>query len=461
MSFASPVRRLARALLLTLVFAAPAAARAADALYLALQAATTLPTSPSSLLLQSPSFISVPAGAVLSVHLLRGEQIVSTSRVVFSAAYSNLALIPSVPLAMFEPTGSAVTPGEPLAGAVLTGGTADLAAIAANPGQYRLLWLLSDGSMGVPGRAVMTGAPVGFVDMRVAEVSAAVRQSDQKPGSVLFFPRYYSDLNNSARENTTLSVTNTSPAETAYVRMFFVSGADCSVVEVAFCLAAQQRLSLRMSDYDPGTKGYCVAVASNQSGQPIQFNWLIGQAQMRLAGATSGALYDVTLPALAVAKRVGGAIVAVGNAAEMAFDDLMYDRLPSQLAADNVPSQASSQNATVVTLARPVASLAGGSVNPTAAFTAYNSGGAASSASRPLACQYEAALSSLRFSPTQLNTLLPSGESGWLKASSPDSLPLIGAQFNTGQFSGGAPLRALAFAADYRISVPLRAVACQ
>lgn len=452
-------RRLVRVLLVALLLASGAAVGwAGDALYFTLQPGATLPSSPSSLLLQSPSYIDVPAGAELRVHLLRGDQLLSTSRLVFSSAFSSLSLIPSVPLASFVPTGMSVSSGQPLPGATLTGGMADLNAIAANPSLYKILWTLSTGTMGTPGRAVMTGAPVGFVDLKLAEVSAAVRQSDQKPGSVLIFPRYYSDLYNTARDNTTLSVTNTSPADIAYVRMFFVSGADCSVVEVSFCLNAQQTRSLRMSDFDPGTRGYCIAIATTQSGVPTPFNWLIGQAQMRVTGA-GGALYDVTAPALALAQRKGP--VTFAGTPELAFDDVMYDRLPSQLAADNVPSQALSQNVTVLTLVRPTTSLVGGNVNPTATLTAFNDTGTSSSTSRALACQYEGVLSSLRFTPTPLNTLLPIDTSGWLRVSAVDNLPLIGLRLNSGQYAGGAPLRTLAFAADYRITVPVKAVICQ
>jgi hypothetical protein len=458
----SAARRLTGVLPLVLLaasFAAPA--RAADALYFTLQAAGTLPPAPTSLLLQSPSFINVPAGTQLSVHLMRGEQVVATSRMVFNAAYSNISLIPSVPIATFVPTGTPVAPGQPLPGADLAGGTADLAAIAADPAQYKVLWHLSDGTMGTPGRVVMTGAPVGFVELKLAAISAAARLGDQKPGSVIFFPRYFSDLYNTARDNTTLTVTNTSPGDAAYVRVFFVAAADCSVVEVAFCLPAQQSRALRMSDYDPGTKGYAVAVATNAGGQPMQFNWLIGQAQTRLTSAANGGLYDVTLPALALAKRSGGAVAAAGSAAEMAFDDLMYDRLPSQIAADNVPSQAGGQNSTVLALLRPLPNLAGASLSPNATVTAYNSAGGTSAVTRPLSCFYETTLGAVRFSPTQLNTLIPADATGWLKVSAADNQPLIGAQFNSGQYAGGAPLRALAYALDYRVSVPVKAVACQ
>jgi len=67
----------------------------------------------------------------------------------------------------------------------------------------------------------------------------------------------------------------------------------------------------------------------------------------------------------------------------------------------------------------------------------------------------------LRFSPTLLNNLITADATGWLKLSAADSLPLIGLQFNSGRFTSGAQMRALAYAADYRITVPIKAVACQ
>ncbi|MCI0665803.1 MAG: hypothetical protein L0220_32500, partial [Acidobacteria bacterium] len=57
-----------------------------DALYFSLQPTSPLPFSPSSLLIQSPSFIRVPQGALLSVYLLRGNTLVSTSTLEFQAA---------------------------------------------------------------------------------------------------------------------------------------------------------------------------------------------------------------------------------------------------------------------------------------------------------------------------------------------------------------------------------------
>src|SRR5207249_839036 len=131
---------------------------------------------------------------------------------------------------------------------------------------------------------------------------------------------------------TTLSLTNTNPAERANVRLFLVSGSICQPVEFSLCLDPRQTINVLMSDLDPGTKGYCIAIAVDTAGQPTQFNWLIGHVQVKQPSPINGVPYDAMLSAVAVAKRTSGSVAVAGGAAEMAFDDLMYDRLSSQIA---------------------------------------------------------------------------------------------------------------------------------
>lgn len=433
---------------------------AGDALYFSMQAVAPLPPSPSSLLVQSPSFINVPTGAVLSVHLLRGDTLLATSTLRFTGAYASNTLIPPVPVASFVPLNDLPTPGQPVTGATLTPGQADLDAVAAAPEQFRLLWMLSDGVIGTPGRAIVTGAGMGLVNLKLAMVSAAARVGDQKPGSVLFYHRYTSNPTNTAREDTLLSLTNTHPAESANVRLFLINGASCEPVEIPVCLAPRQTLSVLMSDLDPGTRGYCIAVACDAAGEPTQFNWLIGYTQVKQPSPINGASFDTLLHAAAVAKRMAGAVTAANGAAEMVFDDVMYDRLPGQIAVDNVPSQNLNLNATTVMFYRPLANLAGGAVNSTVQLSAYNNEGANSSTTVALACYRDVTASSLRLTPTPLSNFIPPGTTGWFAVSATDALPLFGAQLNAGQFSGGSSSRALTFSAEYRISVPIKPVAC-
>ncbi len=437
-------------------------ASAENTSYFVLNPAALLGGSPTSLLMQS-SYMDVPAGAVLAVHLLKDHQVISTSRLEFTTAYKSASVFPTQ-IVSFLASGSSTVPGEPLTGAKLYSGITDLTPVAATPKQYQFLWSLSEGVIATPGQAIITGGSqtVSFVDLALGMTTAALRQSDQKPGSVLFYQRYLSTIGASNGNNTTISITNTSLTTSGKVRLFFISAADCSSFEQAICLAAQQTTTFKMSDFDPGTTGYCVAVACDAQGNPTQFNWLIGNAQLRQTSPLNGQFYDASLSAIAVAKVTSGAVAATNNAAEMAFDNKMYDSLPAQLAADNVPSQgtnASNGNATILSLYRPVANLAGGASNTAVAFTLNNSTGQSTTTTQSIGCYNDLRLSVLRLTPT-LATILPAGKTGWVRISATDNGPLLGAQFNSGQYASGASLRAVTYALDYRISIPIKAPGC-
>ena len=443
----------------------PVRAAAAAALYFSFQPGGSLPTMPSSLLIQSPNFISVPAGTALSVHLMRGDTLVSTSKLSFSRAYENTSLIPSVPVASFVPPGASTEPGEPLPGASLVPGEADLTRVAMEPALYRLLWVLSAGVMGTPGRAIVTGAPVSFVDLKLIGVSSASLLGDQKPGSLLFFNRYTSNASNLLSEDTTINLTNAHPATSVFVRLFLINGATCEPQKMELCLAAQQTVSYQMSDLDPGIKGYVVAVATNQLGEPIQFNWLSGNTIIRQSAANTSRPFTSMVSAIAVAKRKEGELKpGQNNEAEMIFDDVNYDRLPLQNAFDGVPSQVNAANATIFAFYRPLPNLGGGPASATVQITGWGSNQlnqvVTSNGSVSTACYNDFAVSQIRLLPTPVAQLLPSGATAWFAASTANSQPLLGVQLNSGQFNSGGNARALSYAAEYRIKVPVSTVVC-
>lgn len=451
------------AMIFTVVQTQASTAYFGDALYFSLMPNSTLPTSPSSLLVQSPSYIDVPAGAVLTVHLMRGETIVATSTLTFQQATLKPTLVPSVPVASFVPTGTSTGGGQPLENATLVAGQADLTKVAMEPSQYKLLWALSNGVMGTPGRVIVTGVPVSFVDLKLSAVSAASLIGDQKPGSVLFFNRYTSSASNPTRDNSTLNITNTSPTTSAFVRLFLVSGTTCQPTEIQLCLAAQETVSLLMSDLDPGVRGYAMAVATNSQGQPIQFNWLTGNVVVRQTASNVSGAYSSLLGAVALAKRKDGTIANVNGLAEMIFDDVNYDRLPGQVAFDSVPSQVGASNLTLVSLYRPLTdftSIPSAAVQITG-WSKNNSGVVATSAGNLTStCYSDVLMSTFRLQPTVINQFIPSGATGWFAASSVDLLPLMGSQFNTGEFNGGNNARPLAFSAEYKIRIPVAVVTC-
>lgn len=443
------------------------AASFGEALYFSLQPVSPLPSIPSSLLIGSAAYIDVPAGTKLSVYLMRGDTLVSTSTLTFQSAYTNPRLIPSRPIASFVPLGSGgASSGEPLPGATMIAGEADLTKIAMEPTSYRLLWILSAGVMDAPRQMIVTGGNSGitFVDIKLSAVSAAGSIGDQKPGSVLFFNRYTSSASNMLREDSTLNLTNTNPAAPAYVRLFLVAGATCQTTELQLCLAAQQTVSLLMSDLDPGVRGYAIAIATNLQGEPVQFNWLTGNVILRQPAANISGPYNSVLGAVAIAKRKEGTVANVNGLAEMIFDDVIYDRLPGQIAFDSVPSQVSATNATLLSVYRPLADLSGSVSSTSVQITGLgqNSEGQVISSTGNLssACYSDVTMGTFRLQPTPINQLLPPGATAWFTASSNDLLPLMGAQFNSGEFNSGSNARPLSFTAEFKIRIPVLPVTC-
>lgn|GEM_PF-1677265 len=436
-----------------------------DALYFSLQPVSPLPSSPSSLLIQSPSLIQVPQGATLSVYLLRQNILVATSVLEFQQAVNNDKLVPPVAIASFLPPGSSISPGQPFPGATLKAGVADLSLVASAPSQYRLLWILSSGIMASPGIAVATGFPLGLVELKLNAVSATSFDGDQKPGSVLFFNRYTSSASNPLLENTKLNITNTNPVSTAYLRIFFVNGSTCETTNYGICLAAQQTVSFELSDLDPGIKGYAVAVATNALGEPIQYNWLIGNVVVKQSGANLTRPYSSVLGALAITKRNSGVVANSGGSAEMVFDDANYDRLPGQIAFDSVPSQFIGLNLTTISMFRPTPNLIGEVAGANVQLTGWGknnqnqvitSGGGVS-----VACYHDYAVSTLRLAPTTVGQLIPSGSTGWFAAATLEGQPLLGSQFNSGDFSGGGNARPLTVVSEYKIRMPVIPITCQ
>jgi hypothetical protein len=436
-----------------------------DALYFSLLPASALPPQPSSLLIQSPGVIKVPQGALLTVHLLRGDALVATSTLEFLQAIDSDRVIPPVPIASFVNSGSPTDGGEPLPGARLISGATDLSKVAGDPSRYRLVWMLSSGVMATPGRAVATGSPVGLVDLKLNAVSAATALGDQKPGSVLFFNRFTSSASNPLSENTQLNITNTSATSTAYLRLFLVNASTCETTNYGICLDAQETMSLQLSDLDPGVRGYVVAVATNAQGEPIQFNWLIGNVIVKQSAANIGRDFTSVLSALAIAKRNSMIVSNTGGSAEMVFDDVNYERLPGQVAFDSVPSQLNALNSTTISLYRPSSNLMGEVASSNVQLSAWGKNDQnqviTSGGNVAAICYSDFAVSTLRLSPVTIAQLLPIGSTAWIAASNIDGQPVLGSQLNSGEFNSGSNGRPLTLVTEYKIRIPVIPVTCQ
>ena len=189
-----------------------------------------------------------------------------------------------------------------------------------------LLAMLALALMSVVSLAADPGAPY----------PATSEVSDQKAGSVLIYNIYTSAASGGNTQNTRVNITNTNLTSAAFVHLFFVS-ADCTIADSYICLTAAQTASFLASDVDPGVKGYILAVAVDNAGCPIAYNFLIGDEYVKFSSG-----HAANLGAEAISALAGGLTACNQNSstATLAFDGISYTTVPHVLAADNIGSRA-------------------------------------------------------------------------------------------------------------------------
>lgn len=281
--------------------------------------------------------------------------------------------------------------------------------------------------------------------------------SETKPGSLLLYPRFASGNNGS----TQIYLTNTHATQKVRLRIFASGLADQAQVKESFlALQPLQTITLQADDILPNQRGWIVVMAIDGRALPIQFNYLIGSAQVSESGGQKS-----SFNALAVARNNPDPVNRNEDVqtADLIFDDENYDRLPATTAMPFVPSQV--DNSTLLGFSRPAASL----------LDAPNTRGAAS------VMLYDELLASFGANvprtETKLNQIKPSvlapaitntiksGQHGWLKllSSTPVlswSLNLATTSFATdastwrGGFSGDGNLFVLTTADSYTLKVP-------
>ncbi len=187
--------------------------------------------------------------------------------------------------------------------------------------------------------------------------------SDQKPGSVLVYPYYTSNAQN--KWDTRITLTNTAgtlsvapapvpmipAAGSIYVHIFFLRGGDCQQSDMYVCLTKGASISFKMSEQDPETTGYVVAVAVDGNGFPISYNTLIGNAFVTAGDNVGnyGAEAFAALPAIGQPTAnagAGGATATLGFNGGIAIAPAVpgYDRGADQFAVEiQSPNDATGQ----------------------------------------------------------------------------------------------------------------------
>ncbi len=278
-------------------------------------------------------------------------------------------------------------------------------------------------------------------------IPASSALSDQKPGSILVYNFYSSNFNNQGREDTRISITNTNSAAglagTAFVHLFFLDGATCGPANAFLCLTPNQTASFLMSDIDPGTRGYIIAVAVDPAtGCPVSFNFLIGDAYLKLATG-----HTANLAAEAFAALYTGVLPSCNSAdlsATLLFDDTVYNRAPRVLAASSLPSQnlvdgnstfliVNSIGGDLATAAASIGSLFGYLFDDVENAFSFTINGVGCQLLRNLATEPP------RTTPP-FNRVIPAGHTGWMKlfVPPPNNGPaILGAVINANSLPNG------------------------
>jgi uncharacterized repeat protein (TIGR01451 family) len=305
--------------------------------------------------------------------------------------------------------------------------------------------------------------------------------STTKAGSVLFFSFYVSSPSSPADSNTRISITNTNPTRGIAVHLFFVDGVTCSVADRYICLTANQTISFLTSDIDPGMTGYLIAVAADgpagfgdggNTGCPISFNFLIGQASVKLA--MSPRRQD-EIEAESCAAEFGSPVPGCNPGSFTATLNFNggpngYNRLPRVLALDNIPSRADGNDTFLVINRIGGSLLTGGTAVGTLFGVLYDD------AERPHSFSLSSGLCQLRGSlmngfpriSPPFNQIIPAGQSGWLKLWAADDSAILGVSINrndnvgiaSNAFEGGKSLHKLRLTSNASLVVPVFPPAC-
>ena len=294
--------------------------------------------------------------------------------------------------------------------------------------------------------------------------SSSAEVSGQKSGSVLVYNLFSSSGSAPNTQNTRISMTNTHATQPVAVHLFFVDSASCSVADAFICLSQNQTASFLMSDFDPGTTGYIVAIASDAiTGCPINFNYLIGDEFIKL---TSG--HAANLPAEAIAALPGGLPACNDNSvtAQLNFNGVSYNRLPRVLADSNLPSRADG-NDTLLVINRIGGNLATGAATIGTLFgLIYDDAESGFSFSLSGGCQLRGSFGAPGFPRTvpPVSTIIPAGRTGWLKVyHQTEDLALLGAAINfnanagtqSGAFNQGHNLHKLSLSSAATLTIPV------
>lgn len=287
--------------------------------------------------------------------------------------------------------------------------------------------------------------------LRTQEEARISTLSDQKPSSLLVFNLYTSLIADPGKQDTSLTITNTNISQAAFVHLFLV-GEGGSVADAYICLTPNQSATFLGSDIDPGVTGYAIAIATDRTGCPLSFNFLIGSEYIKLESGHAANFMAEGHAALYNGKLPGCSATSVLET--LALDGIQYNAAARVLAVDKIPSGADS-NSTLLIINSLSGNLAIG-VNPTrniegTIFDDAENGLQFSSVAAP---QFRKILTdTFPVTVPKFSTFIPAGRTGWMRVMAREDIAISGAVLNFNpdaatkkhRFNGGHNLHALRY----------------
>jgi hypothetical protein len=161
----------------------------------------------------------------------------------------------------------------------------------------------------------------------VPDICQCTEVDRHRPGSLLLFPKY----DNRAAQRTLITVTNVHPSQGIDVHFVFRDGTTCLEFNYTKRLTPKDTITMLTSAVNPNqNQGYLYAYAQNtQTGQPVVFNYLIGQA-MALEGIGA---FEYALDAVSF-EGIGngpGTLTDIDGDGRRDLNGLEYAQAPDQI----------------------------------------------------------------------------------------------------------------------------------
>jgi hypothetical protein len=291
---------------------------------------------------------------------------------------------------------------------------------------------------------------------------------DDRPGSILVFPFYSSIAAAPASENARISLTSTSNSRSVSLHLFFISDESASVADLFMCLSPNQTKSFLASEIDPNSAGYMVAIAvDGVSGCPIRFNYLLGEAALKLEDGHAAVICAEAFSALTDEPAACN-----GNAStvEIRFDGIAFSKAARTVVTSSIASPADGHD-TLLILNRLGGSLVSGAstlgqINGLV-FNDEELGFSFSLNTSRRQLRMRINDSSLRTSP-RIGTVIPAGRTGWCKLSLASDGALVAAilvahpqaRVSSGAHAGGRNLHKTSFTEAARLTIPVFPPSC-